>query len=103
MSDHVFFPEQIESAYPYTEGGKPYWSGRTDWPDPWVLIGAMAAVTTNLRFSADERYLLTDAYGVRTDWASPTAMPPNSVIHNDRRRPISAAASDAMTRKVRAA
>jgi probable F420-dependent oxidoreductase len=51
IPDHVFVPEQLESAYPYTEGGKPYWSGRTDWPDPWVLTGAMAAVTTSLRFA----------------------------------------------------
>src|SRR5207253_10011590 len=52
VPDHVFFPDQLESAYPYTEGGKPYWSGRTDWPDPWVLTGAMAAVTTDLHFAS---------------------------------------------------
>jgi probable F420-dependent oxidoreductase len=53
VSDHVFFPEQLSSAYPYSPTGAPLWSSSTPWPDPWVLIGAMAAVTTRLRFSTN--------------------------------------------------
>lgn len=50
LSDHLVFPENLHSAYPYVEGGRPFWESSTPWPDPWVAIGAMAAVTTQLRF-----------------------------------------------------
>jgi probable F420-dependent oxidoreductase len=50
MSDHVVHPETIASAYPYTPDGKAYWRSSNPWPDVWVSIGAMAAVTTRLRF-----------------------------------------------------
>lgn len=48
-SDHMIYPRQLTSPYP--DGGKPGWSPDTPWPDCWVMIGAMAAVTTRLRFS----------------------------------------------------
>ena len=41
-------------------------------------------------------------YGLRIDCASPTAIPPNIVTQSDRSRPISAAASDEITRNVSA-
>jgi probable F420-dependent oxidoreductase len=50
LSDHVFYPEQLESKYPYTPDGKPQFQPEEAWPDPWVAVGAMAAVTTSLRF-----------------------------------------------------
>jgi probable F420-dependent oxidoreductase len=50
VSDHVFFPEKLSTPYPYTADGSPPFTPDTSWPDPWVLIGAMAAVTTHLRF-----------------------------------------------------
>ncbi len=50
LSDHVFFPETLSSPYPYQPGGKPFWEPSTPWPDVWVAIGAMAAVTSRLRF-----------------------------------------------------
>jgi probable F420-dependent oxidoreductase len=50
LSDHIFFPEKLESSYPYVEGGKPYWDPEAPWPDPVVAISAMAAVTERLRF-----------------------------------------------------
>jgi len=50
LSDHVVHPERIDSPYPYTENHKPRWEPFTPWPDPWVAIAAMAAVTTRLRF-----------------------------------------------------
>ena len=50
VSDHVVYPEQCKSTYPYTEDGSMRWVRETPWPDPWVLIPAMAAVTTTLRF-----------------------------------------------------
>jgi probable F420-dependent oxidoreductase len=50
VSDHLVFPEKLESAYPYAKDGKPYWASSTPWPDPWTAIAAMAAVTERLRF-----------------------------------------------------
>lgn len=51
FSDHVVNPEQISTPYPYTEDGSRRWQPFTDWPDPWVTIGALAAITTRLRFT----------------------------------------------------
>jgi len=53
VSDHVFFPGQLRSRYPYTPDGTPFWSPDTPFPDPWVLIGAMASVTTRIRFTTN--------------------------------------------------
>lgn len=50
LSDHVVYPEDLQSDYPYTPDGKPMFSPETDWPDPWVLVGALGAVTTTLEF-----------------------------------------------------
>lgn len=50
ISDHVAHPETIASPYPYTKDGSIRWTEDTAWPDPFVAIGAMAAVTTRLRF-----------------------------------------------------
>jgi alkanesulfonate monooxygenase SsuD/methylene tetrahydromethanopterin reductase-like flavin-dependent oxidoreductase (luciferase family) len=51
FSDHVVHPESISTPYPYTEDGSRRWPAFTDWPDPWVTIGALAAITTRLRFT----------------------------------------------------
>src|SRR6185312_17173470 len=66
VSDHVFAPKDRKSKYPYTPTGEPLWSAETPWPDPWVLIAAMSAVTPRLKFStnvyiAPARDLLTVA------------------------------------------
>ena len=50
ISDHVVYPENLQSAYPYTADGAPMFSPEADWPDPWVLVGALGAVTTRLEF-----------------------------------------------------
>jgi probable F420-dependent oxidoreductase len=53
VSDHLFFPKELNSPYTYSpyEDGSPIWSPETDWPDSWCLISAAAAVTTNLTFT----------------------------------------------------
>jgi probable F420-dependent oxidoreductase len=51
LSDHIFFPRQLGSPYPYSSDGRPGWAPDTPFPDCWVTIGAMAAVTSRLRFS----------------------------------------------------
>ncbi|MGB0098680.1 MAG: TIGR03619 family F420-dependent LLM class oxidoreductase [Nocardioides sp.] len=50
MPDHVVDLEELATPYPYTADGGRRWDHDTDWPDPWVLIGSLAAVTTRLRF-----------------------------------------------------
>ena len=51
FSDHVVNPETISTPYPYTEDGSRRWQPFTDWPDPWVMIGALATITERLRFT----------------------------------------------------
>ncbi|MFI6450940.1 TIGR03619 family F420-dependent LLM class oxidoreductase [Streptosporangium amethystogenes] len=70
LSDHIFYAD-FESPYPYSSTGAPRWNAETHWPDAWVTIGAMAAVTTTLRFApnvyvAPARDLFTVAKQVST-------------------------------------
>lgn len=51
FSDHVVHPEAISTPYPYTKDGSRRWQAYTDWPDPWVMIGALSTITTRLRFT----------------------------------------------------
>jgi probable F420-dependent oxidoreductase len=51
VSDHLFFPEKLESKYPYTPDGVPGFTPDTAWPEPFSLVGAMAAVTRRIRFA----------------------------------------------------
>jgi len=53
FSDHIVHPETITTAYPYTETGERRWEAFSDWPDPWVTIGACAAVTQQIRFTTN--------------------------------------------------
>lgn len=73
VSDHVIYPKELRSPYPYSPhpDGRPIWAPETSWPDTWVLIGAMAAVTKQLHFSnsiyiAGARPLLVVAKQVAT-------------------------------------
>ena len=52
VSDHMFYPGDYENKYPYSEDGKlDGFTAETAWPDPWVTIASMAAVTERLRFT----------------------------------------------------
>ena len=46
LSDHVVHPRTITSKYPYAEDGLRPWEAEDPWPDVWVAIAAMGAVTT---------------------------------------------------------
>lgn len=50
VPDHVVDLETLETPYPYTRDGARRWGHDAAWPDPWVLVGSLAAVTTRLRF-----------------------------------------------------
>lgn len=53
VSDHIVYLRELSTPYPYTDDGRPGWQPDTSWPDPWVTIGAMSAVTTQLRFTTN--------------------------------------------------
>ncbi|RNM13077.1 TIGR03619 family F420-dependent LLM class oxidoreductase [Nocardioides pocheonensis] len=50
IADHVVDLETIATPYPYEADGSRRWDHATEWPDPWVLVGALSAVTTRLTF-----------------------------------------------------
>ena len=50
IADHVVDLETLETPYPYEADGSRRWDHATEWPDPWVLVGALSAVTTRLSF-----------------------------------------------------
>lgn len=50
MPDHVVDLETLRTPYPYTPDGARRWGFQAEWPDPWVLAGALSTVTTRLRF-----------------------------------------------------
>jgi probable F420-dependent oxidoreductase len=53
LSGGIIYPKDLRTPYPYPPhpDGRPSWVPETPWPDSWVLIGAMAAVTERLRLS----------------------------------------------------
>jgi probable F420-dependent oxidoreductase len=51
LSDHVFYPDKLDSSYPYSQTGAPIFPPETPWPDVWVMTGALAAVTERITFS----------------------------------------------------
>jgi probable F420-dependent oxidoreductase len=51
LSDHVFYPADLDSSYPYSATGEPIFPPETPWPDVWVMTGALAAVTERILFS----------------------------------------------------
>jgi probable F420-dependent oxidoreductase len=79
FSDHVFFPQKLGSHYPYSKDGQLFWKPETHWPDVWVAIAAMAAVTTRLRFTTSV-YILP----LRNVFVVAKAVATAAVISNNR-------------------
>jgi probable F420-dependent oxidoreductase len=48
-ADHLVMPTRIDSKYPYTADGEVFWPEKTPWPDPWVTLATMGAVTSEIR------------------------------------------------------
>lgn len=48
FGEHIVFPLGHESQYLYTADGATPWDEKTDWPDPIVVAGAVAASTERL-------------------------------------------------------
>jgi probable F420-dependent oxidoreductase, Rv2161c family len=70
VSDHLFYAD-YDTPYPYSQTGAPPYRPGTHWPDVWVTIGAMAAVTERVKFATNvyippARDLFTVAKAVST-------------------------------------
>jgi probable F420-dependent oxidoreductase len=50
VPDSIFFPEKVSADYPYSADGGRFWAPETSFPDPFVSISAMVAVTERIRF-----------------------------------------------------
>lgn len=50
VADGLFYYEKPSNDYPYTEDGSRFWHGGTHFPDPFIVIGMMAAVTERVHF-----------------------------------------------------
>jgi len=51
LGDHGVFPRDVRAPYPYSPDGKPPMQPDAWYPDCWATLGAIAAVTSRLRFS----------------------------------------------------
>ena len=52
-SDHAIYPEKLDTPYPYTEDGERRYDEYSEFPDPWVLAGALSGATSRLRFTSN--------------------------------------------------
>lgn len=50
LPEHLIMPEEMPATYPYTADNRPGITTRTALFDPWIMIAALAAVTTTIRF-----------------------------------------------------
>jgi probable F420-dependent oxidoreductase len=50
-ADHAVYPDDVKAPYPYSPDGKAPMSPDWEYPDAWVTIAAMAAVTKRIKFS----------------------------------------------------
>jgi probable F420-dependent oxidoreductase len=49
VPEHLIWPQTITSSYPYTDTGGPPVPSSVNLYDPWVLLSAVAAVTTTIK------------------------------------------------------
>lgn len=50
VADHLFAPESYDSRYPYDSSGEPPFDSKTQFPEVFATISALAMVTKRLRF-----------------------------------------------------
>ncbi len=79
FSDHVVYPETLDTPYPYTEDGTRRYDETSVFPDPWVAIGALASVTTRLRFTNNVFVL-----AMRNPFVAAKAISTAAVLSQDR-------------------
>ena len=81
LSDHVVNVEAPKTPYPYTPDGKRRWPEFTEFPDQLVMIAAMAAVTTRLRFTTNAFVLpMRDPFSVAKSLATISAISGGRIV-----------------------
>jgi probable F420-dependent oxidoreductase len=75
----VVYPEKLDTPYPYTPDGSRRYDETSQFPDPWVAIGALAAATTRLRFTTNVFVL-----PMRNPFAAAKAIATAAVLSNER-------------------
>ena len=53
VPDSVFYPKDVSADYPYSSDGGRFWAPETTFVDPFIAMGAMAAVTEQIRFTTN--------------------------------------------------
>ncbi len=53
VGDHLIWPADIKTPYPYSPDGKIFVPPDTPWPDPWVLFAHLGALTERLHFASN--------------------------------------------------
>ena len=79
FSDHAVYPEKLDTPYPYTEDGSRRYDENTEFPDAWVVTGALAAVTERLRFTTNVFVL-----PMRNPFLAAKAIATAAALSNDR-------------------
>jgi probable F420-dependent oxidoreductase len=81
MSDHIVNVERPTTPYPYTPDGKRRWPEFTEFPDQFVTIAAMAAVTSRLRFTTNAFVLpMRDPFSVAKALSTLSVISGNRVV-----------------------
>jgi probable F420-dependent oxidoreductase len=81
VGDHLIWPADIKTPYPYSPDGKIFVPPDTPWPDPWVLFACLGAQTRKLHF-ASNIYLaaLRDPLTVAKSVASAAALTEGRIV-----------------------
>jgi probable F420-dependent oxidoreductase len=53
VGDHLLWPANIRTPYPYSPDGKIFVPPDTPWPDPWVLFAHLGAIAPKLMFASN--------------------------------------------------
>jgi probable F420-dependent oxidoreductase len=81
LAEHQFFPERLESRFPFSPDGLPLFDAEDEWPEMWPLIGAMATTTSRLRFCTAVHILpLFHPLNVARSAATADALAPGRVV-----------------------
>ncbi|MBS0581132.1 MAG: TIGR03619 family F420-dependent LLM class oxidoreductase [Proteobacteria bacterium] len=81
VGDHLLWPAEIQTPYPYSPDGKIFVPADTPWPDPWVLFAHLGALTRTLHF-ASNIYLaaLRDPFTVAKSVSTAAALTQNRIV-----------------------
>ncbi|MBS0366491.1 MAG: TIGR03619 family F420-dependent LLM class oxidoreductase [Proteobacteria bacterium] len=53
VGEHLVWPQNIRTRYPYSSDGRIFVPPDTPWPDPWVLFAHLGAVAPRLHFASN--------------------------------------------------